>query len=176
MRNVEIKARCSSPETVRNYLKELKAEFRGTDHQIDTYFNVQAGRLKLRQGRIENNLIFYRRPDQSGPKTSDFTLTPVAGEQAEQLHRQLSEALGTLTVIDKEREIYYLENVKFHIDKVHKLGSFTEIEVMDSDHTLPHERLQAQCAEHMNGLGIEETDLCTHSYSDMLIQDEEANK
>ena len=44
---------------------------------MDTYFGVPEGRLKLRQGNIENSLIAYRRPNQAGPKTSDVTLAAV---------------------------------------------------------------------------------------------------
>ena len=66
--NSEIKARCADQEAVRHYLHEHGADFKGTDHQIDTYFDVPEGRLKLRQGPIENNLIFYQRADTDGPK------------------------------------------------------------------------------------------------------------
>ena len=38
--NIEIKARCSNQDSIRNLLLERGADFRGTDHQIDTYFNV----------------------------------------------------------------------------------------------------------------------------------------
>ena len=57
--NVEIKAKCSDPKRVRNILESKGAEYRGLDHQIDTYFRVPNGRLKLREGNIENALIFY---------------------------------------------------------------------------------------------------------------------
>ncbi len=50
------------------------ADFKGTDEQTDTYFNVLHGRLKLREGNIENNLIFYERENQAGPKNSHFHL------------------------------------------------------------------------------------------------------
>ena len=46
--NSEIKARCADQEAVRQYLHEHGADFKGTDHQIDTYFHVPEGRLKLR--------------------------------------------------------------------------------------------------------------------------------
>ena len=68
--NVEIKARCPEQERIRNILIGRNAEFIGKDHQLDTYFNVPGGRLKLREGDIENNLIYYERPDWEGPSTS----------------------------------------------------------------------------------------------------------
>ena len=46
--NVEIKARCPDPERVRAILRQHGAEYKGLDHQVDTYFNVPQGRLKLR--------------------------------------------------------------------------------------------------------------------------------
>lgn len=72
--NVEIKARCNDHEVIREYLKARDADFRGVDHQIDTYFHVPHGRLKLREGEIENFLIHYERSDQDGPKQSHVTL------------------------------------------------------------------------------------------------------
>jgi len=71
--NVEIKAWCSDPSIVRNYLHSRDADFKGTDDQTDTYFNVSNGRLKMREGNIENNLIFYERHNQSGPKIQNLT-------------------------------------------------------------------------------------------------------
>ena len=51
--NIEIKAQCDQPDRIRNILREHHADFKGTDRQIDTYFEVPEGRLKLRQGTIE---------------------------------------------------------------------------------------------------------------------------
>jgi len=50
--NVEIKARCAHLDEARKVLQELGADYKGTDHQTDTYFVVPNGRLKLRQGNI----------------------------------------------------------------------------------------------------------------------------
>ena len=81
--NVEIKARCNATQEVHQILQGKNARFIGVDHQIDTYFKVSNGRLKLRQGNIENALIHYQRPDQEGPKTSTVSLYPAP--EAEQL-------------------------------------------------------------------------------------------
>ena len=72
--NVEIKARCADPEQVRAVLRQRNASFAGLDRQVDTYFRAPQGRLKLREGNIENALIYYHRPNQAGPKTSDVLL------------------------------------------------------------------------------------------------------
>src|SRR5688572_21609264 len=90
--NVEIKAYCSDPARVRNYLVSRNAFFKGIDLQTDTYFHVPGARLKLREGNIENNLIYYQRPDQPGPKNSSFYLTPV--QDPSSLKIILTAALG----------------------------------------------------------------------------------
>jgi predicted adenylyl cyclase CyaB len=69
----------------------------------------------------------------------------------------------------KEREIWYIGNVKFHIDEVPGLGSFVEIEAGNLLSDLPSETLQEQCRQYRESLGIREEDLVAVSYSDLLI-------
>jgi predicted adenylyl cyclase CyaB len=165
--NVEIKAKCTDPEFIRDYLLSHKAEFKGTDEQTDTYFNVSNGRLKLREGNIENNLIFYERNNQAGPKSSQFNLLKV--EDAKGLKEVLTRSMGMKVVVKKRREIYYINNVKFHIDQVPGLGSFVEIEAGDILADLRTEELKVQCEFYMKKFGIKEEDLIDLSYSDMLL-------
>src|SRR5436853_262940 len=105
--NVEIKARCADPARARATLLSLGTRFVGTDHQTDTYFQVPRGRLKLREGEIENNLIFYARSDQEGPKRSDVIL--YGTRPGSVLKPLLDAALETLVVVKKQREIYVVE-------------------------------------------------------------------
>ena len=72
--NIEIKAKSNNQDAIREILKSKNADFKGIDHQIDTYFKVSNGRLKLREGKIENHLIHYQRENKEGPKQSDVTL------------------------------------------------------------------------------------------------------
>jgi adenylate cyclase len=47
--------------------------------QHDTVFDCRRGRLKLREFSVDaGELIFYRRPDQTGPKESRFIVAPTA--------------------------------------------------------------------------------------------------
>ncbi|MBP3191103.1 class IV adenylate cyclase [Natronogracilivirga saccharolytica] len=167
IQNIEIKARCEQQDNVRQFLKENKAVYKGTDHQIDTYFHVSQGRLKLRKGSVENNLIYYKRTDSAGPKNSRVLLYPAEGDSA--LGQLLADALGTLAVVDKKREIYFIDNVKFHIDSVETLGSFIEIEAIDRDGSIGIEKLRQQCDYYLNKLGISDDQLVPVSYSDMLL-------
>ncbi len=165
--NIEIKARCQDPGRLRAILRSENADFKGTDHQIDTYFKVNMGRLKLREGDIENHLIFYEREDQNGPKQSNVTLyNTVKGSGIKEI---LARSLGVLFVVDKVREIYFIGNVKFHLDSVNRLGTFMEIEAIDIGGKT-REELLGQCNSYMGLLGIKEDDLLSGSYSDMLME------
>ena len=168
MLNVEIKARCSDPTPIRNYLLTNGAECKGIDEQTDTYFNVQQGRLKLREGNIENNLIYYERSNQAGPKDSYFQLVKV--ENSDDLRNVLTRSIGVKVIVTKKREIYYIKNVKFHIDEVPGLGSFVEIEAGNLLAPLSKKELEQQCDEYLRVFGIKPEDLISVSYSDMLIE------
>jgi predicted adenylyl cyclase CyaB len=80
----------------------------------------------------------------------------------------LAQALGVDVIVGKKRRIYFIDNVKFHIDEVEALGSFVEIEAIDRDGRIPPEHLRRQCDEYLNLFGIRDEDLISESYSDLL--------
>jgi predicted adenylyl cyclase CyaB len=166
--NVEIKAICIDPSFVRSYLVTHEAIFKGIDEQTDTYFNVKAGRLKLREGNIENNLIFYNRTNQAGPKNSHFNLVKI--EDARGLKEVLDRSCGIKMIVRKKREIYYIDNVKFHIDEVPGLGSFIEIEAGNILADKTEAELLEQCNFYLKEFGTKEEDMIAESYSDMLMK------
>lgn len=165
---IEIKARSDNHSEIRKILKDKQAVFIGTDHQVDTYFKVNSGRLKLREGEIENHLIHYQRENKSGPKESDVTL--FNSNPKSSLKEILTNALGVLTVVDKTREIYFIDNVKFHLDNVKGLGSFIEIEAIDKDRTIGKDNLFEQCQFYIDLFNIAADDLIKVSYSDMMLK------
>ena len=165
---VEIKARTTALHRIREQLLAAGADFRGTDHQIDRYYRVPEGRLKLRTGNIERSLIFYRRPNQTGPKDSAVRLTRLPDpDTAADLATTLGAALDNWVTVDKQREIYFLGNVKFHLDTVDGLGTFVEIEAI-GDRPDERDALLAQVRHYRTLLDISEGDLVEGSYSDML--------
>lgn len=168
MKNVEIKAKCENPSGIEKTLFDLGAYFKGTDFQTDIYFNVNHGRLKLRQGNIENSLIYYDRPDKKGPKRSEFELFKTSNLQ--EIKPLLEKALGIMVKVEKKRKIFYIDFVKFHIDEIKGLGSFVEIEAGDLDDTKTMEELQKACDYYMRKLGIKKENLINISYSDMLMK------
>jgi predicted adenylyl cyclase CyaB len=165
--NIEIKARCPNPRAIRETLQARHADFRGVDRQIDTYFRVNRGRLKLREGQIENALVYYEREDQAGPKQSEVMLFP--STPGSSLKEILIRSLRILVIVEKEREIYFSDNVKFHIDMVKGLGSFVEIEAIDADGSLGKDKLLAQCQEFLKLFEIAPENLVAVSYSDLLL-------
>jgi predicted adenylyl cyclase CyaB len=165
--NLEIKARCADLDGVRERAGALATSHLGVDRQTDTYFVTKRGRLKLRESSLSGGqLVPYLRPDQRGPKRSQFRVVPV--EEPESLKALLTEILGVHRVVRKVREIWLHENVRIHLDQVEGLGSFVELEAVYDG---APESLQAQQGKVrllMDRLGIREEDLIDVSYEGLL--------
>lgn len=166
--NFEFKAKSLNSKVHEAQLMKLGAEFKGTDRQVDTYFNVPLGRLKLREGNIENALIFYEREDIGGAKQSNILL--YTHEPDKTLKDILCKVHGIKVIVNKTRNIYFIDNVKFHFDQVLDLGSFLEVEAIDSSGTIGISVLKDQCRKYSTLFGIKEEDYVKESYSDLLLQ------
>jgi len=163
-----MKARVLDQNKARALILQKNAKFQGTDHQIDTYFKVNNGRLKLREGNIENYLVYYEREDKPGIKESNVILFKTSPDST--IKSILEKSLGVFVVVDKIREIYWIDNVKFHIDNVVGLGTFVEIEAIDYEGKIGKEKLYEQCKNYLDMLEIPEEDLISCSYSDLLAE------
>jgi predicted adenylyl cyclase CyaB len=163
--NFEFKARLNNEQQVRAALKRLDARFIGTDHQIDTYFRVPSGRLKVREGRLENALIFYRRANVRRARQAavEMMLLP----RRNSLRAILTRCLGTLAVVDKRREIYFVKNVKIHLDRVHRLGKFLEVEAISRVGDV--KKIRSQARQYQELFGITAKDIVAESYSDLIL-------
>lgn len=166
IKNVEFKAKVQSADACEQQLLALSPLYKGLDHQVDTYFQASVGRLKLREGNIENALIQYMRSDFAGAKQSDVILYRHQPDPA--LKSILTLQLGILKVVDKQRKIYFINNVKFHFDKVEGLGEFIEVEAIDDKEQFTSEQLKEQCDHWARFFGLEQEQFMTGSYSDML--------
>ncbi len=166
--NIEFKAKANNIEALEEKLLSLNPKFIGEDHQKDTYYNVNTGRLKLREGNIENALIWYQREDVGGAKQSDILLYKHAPDDA--LKNILIKLHGVKIIVDKIRKIYFVENVKFHFDRVEGLGTFVEVEAIDSNGEIGIEKLKEQCNFYINFLEIKTEDFMKKSYSDMMME------
>jgi predicted adenylyl cyclase CyaB len=166
VKNIEIKARCDDLDRARRIARELGATLLGVVHQADTYFRVAQGRLKLREvSSGQAQLIYYRRPDERGPKVSDYEVLPVA--EAEGLRQVLAEALGVKAQVHKRREILLLEDVRIHLDEVEGLGSFIELEVVVGEGET-EAGCVTQAEELLRAFGVRASDLVSGSYADLV--------
>lgn len=164
--NFEFKARLRNEGAVHAALKKLRARYVGTDRQLDTYFRVPGGRLKLREARIENALIYYERSDTPRPRRAQIEMMLLPRRHP--LRAILRQALEILTVVEKRREIYLVGNVKVHLDRVRRLGKFVEVEAISRSGSLGKVRQQARKFQKL--LGIAPADLVGQSYSDLLLK------
>lgn len=165
-RNVEIKARVASIEALLPLARALADHSAELIAQDDTFFACSTGRLKLRvfaDGRGE--LIAYARPDACGPKTSDYTITPVPDPDA--TLRTLARALGVSGRVLKQRTLFLIGRTRVHLDRVEGLGDFLELEVMLHDGE--SEALGTAEAHALLGrLQIDASQLVAGAYVDLL--------
>jgi predicted adenylyl cyclase CyaB len=164
--NFEFKARTNELDNLENKLLQLHPKFIGEDNQSDTYFNVSRGRLKLREGRIENSLIWYERENIDGAKQSDVLL--YNHEPACTLKDILIKVHGIKIIVQKKRRIYFIDNVKFHFDTIEGLGTFIEVEAIDNDEKFGIEKLKEQANKYAQFFKVQPGDFISVSYSDML--------
>ncbi len=162
--NFEFKARMRDERRVRKTLKRLRARYVGLDHQLDTYFDAPAGRLKVREGRIENALIFYRRANSARPRRSSVDLMLLPRRNG--LRAILSQVLKPRVAVDKKREIYFVGNVKIHLDRVRGLGKFLEVEAISRTGRL--DRARGQALRFQKLLGVARQDIIPQSYADLV--------
>ncbi len=166
--NFEFKAIASDLDKLEKKLMELNPKFIGEDDQTDTYFEINKGRLKLREGKIENALIYYERENTQGARQSEILL--YKHEPDKTLKEILTRLHGIKTVVNKKRKIYFIDNVKFHFDTVRGLGTFVEVEAIDNTGETGIEKLKKQCDFYFSFFKLNEADYAESSYSDLLLQ------
>lgn len=172
---VELKAKVNDLAVVRRRLTSLGAQRIGTFRQIDVYFDVPEGRLKLREveGSDEAELVYYEREDIAGPKRSNVFILRIQGPEV--FKNLLQNLLKTSAIVEKVREVYRCQGtqvvskyryIQIHLDNVKNLGTFVEFEMKTSR---PTETTDKQILEElMKKLGIKRNQLEKHSYSDLL--------
>ncbi len=164
MRNVEVKVRLA------DYDEALEKTTSMTGHkplilrQVDTYFQAEHGRLKLREEEDHAELIFYIRPDQPGSKRSDYFRAPV--EEPGKLKEVLARALSIDVVVEKTRNLFFQDDIRIHIDEVGGLGHFLEVEAPVDDEE--GERLAYAAIDKLLSEVPGVSESISVSYSDML--------
>ncbi|MBC5991399.1 class IV adenylate cyclase [Pontibacter cellulosilyticus] len=164
--DITIKARCDNPAEVESILLGLNATYQGQDVQTDTYYESEYGKLKHRQGNIENVLIHYNRTRLEEAHQTEVLLylkNPSAATVA-----AVCQGKRILGQVKKRRKIFFIDNVKFHLDQIQDLGTFVEIEAIDLEGSVGTEVLQQQCDYYKEMLQIQDEDIITSAYTDLL--------
>jgi predicted adenylyl cyclase CyaB len=167
-RNIEIKARIESVESLAERVAAIADEGPIEMLQDDTFFTCERGRIKLRAfSATEGQLIFYQRPNGKGPKESSYIISSTAAPGS--LREALSLAYGQAGRVRKHRTLYVVGRTRVHLDRVEGLGQFVELEVVlcNGEDTTPGieeaQRLMAL-------LGISSAQLLDGAYVDLLAQ------
>lgn len=156
-----IKAKVENWQEIELLVESLGAQRVGQDLQIDTYFKVDSGRLKLRQGSIENLITHYERIQENGIERTivyRYDLNPTEEEK-----KILFKDQAVIGIVKKERLIFLLQPCKIHLDR---LGNqdFLEIEAIDREDKYSTEELKTFCFSLKDKLNIKDEDLLPTGY------------
>lgn len=168
--NIEVKARIRNWD--RQFAKAQRLAGKGPTmiEQVDTFFHTPVGHLKLRQFTPHSGeLIYYLRPDQRGPKLSEYSITPTSSPAS--LCETLAQALGISGELRKRRWLFLSNepdaHTRIHFDEVRGLGRFIELEVVLAPGQPPEEGeeiAQRFCV----ALDIHDEDLIDCAYVDLM--------
>jgi len=167
--NVEVKASCADLDKAREAGRSAGAQFARVEHQRDTYFRCNDGRLKLRQIETKSGrraeMIFYCRADAGGPRLSRYSLKKVRFPNLKR--RWLRLTRGITVEVVKTRELWLWRGVRIHLDRVVDLGDYLELEAVVGD-IGDEEEARRRCEILVDRLGIKAEDQITTSYSDLI--------
>lgn len=172
MPNIEIKARCNNLKKALDIVHEIKTDYVGSLHQVDTYYETKEGRLKLREiNDIETQLIPYYKEYSTGPMKSSYSVLPVNDKK--NLKAILEKILGQVIVVDKQREVFLVDNIRIHLDEVKGLGSFIEFEAVYEENSLSDKEREVRKVDELKDIfQIDDNDLLDKSYIDFFLNKE----
>ena len=166
-RNVEIKARIDSVAALLPRARALADGDAVLIEQDDSFYAVPHGRLKLRRyGDGRAHLVHYHRADQAEAKASDYVLVDVPDAALDQA---LARGCGRLGRVRKQRRLLMVGQTRIHLDQVHGLGDFMELEVVLHDGQTDAEG-QAIADALMHALGLDDAPRIAGAYRDLLAQ------
>ncbi len=166
MKNIEIKSPLENRGEVEDRLRSLDAHHVWTRHQRDTFYRVDRGWLKLREGEgVPAELISYQRStENSGPRASVYHREPL--EDAGRWHSLLGHVLERETVVTKTRSLWRLHHTRVHLDQVEGLGDFLELEtVLDG---IEEDEGREESDAVIAALGLDPARFLARPYRDLL--------
>ena len=167
-RNIEVKARIENIDGLAVKVAGMADKGPIEIFQDDTFFACPNGRMKLRTfSDNTGELIFYKRPNQSGPKESVYSIAPITSP--DKTREVLSRGYGQTGRVRKHRTLYIIGRTRVHLDRVEGLGDFTELEVVLAEKE-PTENGVLAANELLGKLGIPADHLIEGAYVDLLKQ------
>ena len=167
-RNIEIKAKITDLSSVQRRVEAIADHGPTELNQVDTFFNCNDGRLKMREfSDASGVLIYYKRPDVAGPRESVYFVSPT--DDPETLKEILNITNGTLGIVKKRRLLYLTGQTRVHLDDVEDLGVFVELEVVLREDQTPDDGATIT-RDLMKTLNIAETQLINTAYFDLLAK------
>ncbi|MCC6704796.1 MAG: class IV adenylate cyclase [Thermomicrobiales bacterium] len=171
MRNLELKVAVEAGafEEIVRRARKLGASV--TVSQVDTYFAVPSGRLKLREISEGSNrraeLIGYSRPNEEGARWSEYYRADFRPEQIAPLIAMMKQTIGVRTVVSKEREVVVTGRTRIHLDQVEGLGRFVELETVVGEEP-GDSGADQELADVAGMLGLYDHPVVAGSYSDLI--------
>lgn len=166
MTNIEIKAKYRKSDQTKGVLEKIGARFERIEMQTDTYFNVENGKLKIRERDSGlPQLIQYFRKEEERPKPSYYEIVHL--RNVKKVKETLTREYGIRVIVKKKRELWTWKNVRIHFDAVEDLGHFLEFEAVIEKNTDDEEGYR-KLKRLMKKFGITQKDLVSQSYVDLI--------
>ena len=163
--NIEIKVKVNDLDAIEKIAQSINAKFIGLINQVDTFFDIPTGKLKLREfSDRPAELIFYDRKG-TDKWRSDYIIADIS--DTKNLKKILSILFDTKVIVSKTRKLYMYETCRIHLDTVENLGTFLELEsVIIDDEQKANELFEKLYRE----FKIHKEDTIRFSYSELLLE------
>ena len=176
-KEVEIKVRVQNLESIKTILQNI-GTFVKEVHQKDTYFSpshrdffarIPAEEfLRIREEGEKNEIAFHKVIDE-GKDTEHSEEYEVRIDRVDRM-RHIFDSLNLFEkfIVEKHREYWECGNFEVVLDDVTKLGSFIEVEVINSDKT--SNLTKQDCFNFLQENNIPFTENITTSYPELFLK------
>ncbi len=162
--NLELKIKIDNRSEVLERVKLIDAHYIGELKQVDIYYKINNGLLKLRLENGSQTMIKYIRNETQDDRWSDYQLISLEKNDAKEYFKDI---LEVETIVEKQRLLYLFDNTRIHIDSVKDLGSFLELETI----VVKGKKDAAQRFEEIIGLlSLSKKDEIRKSYRDLMLE------
>lgn len=163
--NLEIKVPIEKPQKLKSIVEKAGGKLIYSCRQIDVYYKIKNGRMKVRDSSGERSVIFYNRVEDGSERWSRFEALKV--DSAKLWIKFFDNFLDRLVVVDKHRTLYYLKNTRIHFDKIKNLGNYIELETKI---VRTKEQARKEFNEICELLALDLNNQILESYSDLLLK------